>query len=193
MNPMAMMSRSQGSCRSVPAMATGAGLPVSSSSRSSMLTGLHPDQNGVRSNQDNFRKHVPKVVTLPQLFRQNGYFAARVGKIYHYGVPSQIGTDGEDDPQSWDEVINPRGRDKDDEPLIYSIDVKGRSMGGTLSWLAADGGDADQTDGIGARAAVKLLEEHRDGPFFIALGFYRPHTPYVAPKRYFRMYPIERV
>ena len=167
--------------------------PVCNPSRSSLMTSLYPDQTGVRTNDTNFRQHIPNVVTLPQLFRRHGYYAARVGKIYHYGVPAQIGTAGEDDPASWDEVVNPRGRDKDDEPLIYSIDVRGRSMGATLSWLAADGEDAEQTDGIGAGAAAELLHARRGRPFFIAMGFYRPHTPYVAPKKYFRMYPLELI
>src|SRR6185503_17904285 len=82
-------------------------------------------------------------------------------------------------------------RDKDDEPKIFSL-TPGQ-FGGTPSWLAADGEDREQTDGIGAEMTIKLLEENKDRPFFIACGFYRPHTPYVAPKKYFEMYPQNKV
>lgn len=166
--------------------------PLCNPSRASFLTGLRPDQTGVRDNAVHFRKKNPHHVTLPQLFRQNGYFVARVGKLYHYGVPTQIGTDGLDDAPSWQQRVNPRGRDKDDEDKIFSIDGK-RSFGGTLSWLAADGTDAEQTDGKGADAAIRLLEEHRHEPFFLAVGFYRPHTPYVAPKPHFVHYPLSEM
>ena len=166
--------------------------PVCNPSRASFMTGLYPDQTGVFNNSVHFREHWPQVETLPQMFRRNGYFAGRIGKVYHYGVPNQIGTDGLDDPASWDEVVNPRGRDKDDEPLIHTI-APHRNFGATLSWLAADGTDAEQTDGIGARACIEMLRARKDKPFFIAMGFYRPHTPYVAPKKYFDLYPRDRV
>lgn len=163
--------------------------PLCGPSRASMMCGLYPDQTLIKRNAIRVRERLPDVQTLAQLFRRNGYVAARVGKIYHYGVPGAIGTEGHDDPESWDKTVNPRGRDKDEEAQIFSLQPG--SFGGTLSWMAADGSDSEQTDGIGAQAAVGLLEEFAasEVPFFLAVGFYRPHTPYVAPKRYFEMYP----
>ena len=167
--------------------------PLCGPSRASFLTGLYPDQTLIRRNAMYLRTRVPNVMTLPQMFRQNGYFAMRIGKLFHYGVPRNIGTGGHDDPDSWDYTINPRGRDKDDEPLIFSL--RPGSFGGTLSWLAADGTDEEQTDGIGAAEAVKALRGFAKSrrPFFLAVGFYRPHTPYVAPKKYFGLYPTSGI
>ena len=169
--------------------------PVCNPSRASFLTGLYPEQTGVLTNQDTLRKHLPEVPTLPEWFRRHGYFTARVGKIFHYGVPREIGSDGLDDARSWDHVVNPRGIDREVHDRIHTL-TPGQ-FGGTLSWLAIDDDEGEHTDALGAAAAISLLEEHRalqpDQPIFLAVGFYRPHTPFVAPRSSFDAYPLEAI
>ena len=177
--------------------------PLCSPSRSSFLTGRRPNVTGIHTNPNvrtpvspHFREKLPDTVTLPQLFRRNGWFAARVGKLYHYGVPEDLGTSSLDDYYSWDQVINPRGRDRDQHHRIFSL-LPGTAdpFGRVLSWLADDGPDAEQTDGVGATDAIGLLEkfQRESRPFFLGVGFYRPHTPYVAPKKWFDLYPADQV
>ena len=164
--------------------------PLCNPSRASFMTGVRPDHTRVYENTTHFREALPEVVTMPQSFQKAGAWVARVGKLYHYGVPTQIGTSGLDDPPSWMEFVNPIGHDKAVEDKIFSL-VPGQ-FGGTLSWFA-DEDPAPQTDEKGAEAAIKLLEQHKDKPFYLAVGFYRPHTPYVAPKKYFDMYPLDQI
>lgn len=164
--------------------------PLCNPSRASFLTGLRPDTLRVYENTTQFRKNKPDAQSLPQTFQKAGYYVARVGKLYHYGVPLQIGTDGLDDPPSWQKVVNPKGIDRTRLDEVFSL-VKGQ-YGGALSWWAAPGADGDQTDAMSAAAAVKLLEEHKDRPFFLACGFFRPHTPYVAPRKYFDLFPPDK-
>lgn len=166
--------------------------PLCGPSRVSLLTGLRPDTTKVYDNQKHFRNRHPRAVTLPQLFRKNGWFVARVGKIFHMGVPRDIGSSGVDDPASWDLALNPAGRDKAEEHLVHNLSPQ-RGLGSSLSWFAAAGSDLEQTDGRIASEAIRLLEENRDRPFFLAVGFFRPHTPYVAPQSYFDLYPLDRM
>jgi uncharacterized sulfatase len=167
-------------------------IPLCNPSRASIMTGLRPDQIKVYDLDRHFRDEVPGAITVSQHFIDNGYFAARVGKIYHYNVPASIGTDGFDDPPSWQRTINPKGRDKTDEHLVFNAEPH-RKISGALSWLAAGGTDEEQTDGMIATEAIKLMEAKKAEPFFIAAGFFRPHTPYVAPKKYFDMYPLDEI
>lgn len=167
--------------------------PLCGPSRASFMTGLYPEQNGVTVLRRLFRNYVPDAVTLSQHFMNQGYTAARVGKIYHYDNPKGVGTNGHDDPASWRERYNPRGRDKDEEDKIFSL--RPGSFGASLSWLAADGSDEEQTDGKVATKSIELLEQYsrEEKPFFLAVGFYKPHTPYVAPKKYFALYDPSKI
>jgi uncharacterized sulfatase len=171
--------------------------PLCNPSRSSFLTGRNPSATGVLGNGPKFRDHIPDTVTLPQLFKNAGIFTARVGKLYHYGVPGDIGTPGLDDPISWNETVNPRGVDKDVEDEIFTTappSITGSiRLGAHVSWLSLPDDRGEHTDYIGASAGIKMMEDHRDKPFFLAVGFYRPHTPYVAPKKYFDLYPIDQI
>lgn len=166
--------------------------PLCSPSRVSLLTGLRPDTTRIHDLQTDFRTILPDVVTLPQAFKRSGYFVARVGKIYHYGNPGQIGTSGLDDPASWDEVVNPRGIDKDEEPQLTNL-TPTRQLGSALAYYASPAPDEQHTDGKVAAETIALVEKHKDRPFFIGAGFYRPHCPFIAPKKYFDMYPLDRI
>jgi len=168
--------------------------PLCGPSRNSLLTGLYPNSTGILLNSQIFRQTIPQQPSLSQLFRGAGYFTARLGKLYHYNNPGSIGTDGHDDPASWELELNPAGVDRlIEEPDIFSL-VPGQ-FGGTLSWYASPRGDREHTDGILATEAEWMLERFArrpQQPFFLAVGFFRPHTPFVAPRDpYFGWYPEE--
>ncbi len=167
--------------------------PLCGPTRASFMTSLYPDQTLIHQNAIHLRERLPNVKSMAEFFREHGYYASRIGKIYHYNVPKHIGTGGHDDPFSWDQTFNPRGRDVDDEASIFTL--REGQFGGTLSWLAAEGTDEEQTDGIASLEAVRQLKQFAasERPFFLAVGLYRPHTPYVAPKAYFERYPVEDI
>jgi len=165
--------------------------PLCGPSRNSMLTGLYPNSTGILGNSQIFRQTIPEQLSLSQAFRRQGWFAARIGKLYHYNVPNSIGTDGHDDPASWELELNPAGVDRVEEhPKIFSLTPG--AFGGTLSWYASPKADKFHTDALLAADAEWVLErcaKQPQRPFFLAVGFFRPHTPYVAPKPYFDLHP----
>lgn len=163
--------------------------PICGPTRASFLTGLRPNTIGPGAAFERFRCTLPDVVTLPQYFRQNGFFTARVGKVFHQGVPKDIGTSGDDDAQSWDQVVNPRGVDKDLEGQVHNLTPGIPGLGRANSWLAHNAPDTDFTDGKVADGAIAMLQANKSRPFFLAVGFYRPHVPEIAPAKYFAQYP----
>lgn len=159
--------------------------PVCNPSRASLLTGLRPSTTGVLDNEAYFRDYLPEAVTLPQLFRANGYYTASIGKIFHGAGPQK----GRMNPESWDEALFPRGRRRGRN--VESRQQFRFESGESIGWIAARGTDDDQTDGKVARDTVAVLERVRGRPFFVAAGFLRPHTPLVAPEQYYDLYSLD--
>lgn len=163
--------------------------PVCGSSRASMMTGLYPYTNGMLGNSGVLRNNLPDVVTLSQLFRQNGYHVGRVSKIYHMGIPTEIidGTALHDDPESWDEVVNIKAPEQHAPGTLTQWSPADTSSQ-TFAGVEATTGDFEHADGMAANAAVEFLKQHHEKPFFLACGFVRPHVPLVAPEKYFDPY-----
>ncbi len=162
--------------------------PLCGPSRVSLMTGLYPDQTKSKELRLYVRQTIPDVITLGQRFIMEKYNSIRVGKVYHYHNPRDIGTSGHDDHFTWDQTVNPYGRDKIEEYKLNK--VKENFDGATLSWLESEGSDNEQTDGIGADETIEFLDKFSKSKenFFLAFGLYRPHIPFVAPKKYFDLY-----
>jgi uncharacterized sulfatase len=165
--------------------------PHCNPSRSSMLSGLRPRTTRVTNNEDNLYKNLPGVMTLPHWFREHGYATARCGKIFHLGVPT--GLESMDDPQAWD--FGTSFKDERPYPPKRDSAVKvatGKKQG--LPWTETTGTDDDLVDGNFAKTAIDWLERRdKSKPFFLAVGFHRPHLPLVAPAKYFDLYPFESI
>ena len=173
---------------------------VCNPSRASLLTGLRPDTLMIWNNEASFRKFNPAVKTIPQYFSRSGYKSIKVGKIFHNNRP---------DPDSWSEPespipINQVYRSKEIRDRQRYRHAAARRIGRTQKWIEAyirgpavecfDASDHHYWDGAAADAAIAALWKYRDkGPFFLAVGFMKPHLPYVAPKRYWDLYRREEI
>lgn len=174
--------------------------PVCGPSRASLLFGYYPHATETFGYVSGREKVGPARKSWPQLFKDNGYYTARVSKIYHMGVPGDIekGTDGTDDPDSWTESFNsqaPEWKTPGEAELVQNnpfgaIERKG---GNVMTIVKADGDDLVHADGKTAEKASELIRSHKHEPFFLAVGFVRPHVPFVAPRAYFDPYPHEQM
>ncbi len=169
---------------------------VCSPSRNALLTGLRPDTLGIYELSTNFRKSRPDAVTLPQQFMAHGYKTQAQGKLFH------VGHGNTEDPASWSvphwkakvvgyalpESKAPMGLTKE-EALFDNQPAQNLPRG--AAYEAADVPDNQYADGALADEAIRRLEaaaKKPDEPFFIGVGFVKPHLPFCAPKRYWDLH-----
>jgi arylsulfatase A-like enzyme len=190
--------------------------PVCGPARASFMSGLYPETNGVITNafdSGNYRTVTPSLADHPTLagfFRQRGYYTARVSKIFHMGVPGGIerGEAGSDDPDSWDYAINIMAPETLTRGNLEKLS-RGDHYGSNFSrMILPDGDELSQADVLAADQAIAILENRsgtkpphasnrtkfkENAPFFLAVGFVRPHVPLIAPERHFAHYPHENI
>ncbi len=168
--------------------------PLCNPSRTSMLTGRYPTTSGVLDNTVHFRTDHPEWVTLPEHFKKNGYVTARTGKIFHGSL---------EDPKSWSEIAEarpPAGRGIKPAPSTWKPPAaaagkkrQGQDPAQSDRIVVLDGDGEDAVDYTTALRGIELLEKHKDGPFFIAVGFVKPHSPPTAPKKFFNLYDRAKI
>ncbi|GAH81872.1 unnamed protein product, partial [marine sediment metagenome] len=175
-------------------------------SRASVMTGLRPDSSRVWSLGEKFRETIPDVVTLPQHFHKFGYYTVSLGKIFHNHMPDRVSFD---EPDLRPEAYNtPELIDRDPESFYYDEGLKkelaevraerikknpNAYAGGWAygrSYECSEAPDDAFYDGAQTNLALETLKriKHKKQPFFLALGYYRPHLPFVAPKKYWDLY-----
>lgn len=164
-------------------------------SRSSFLTGLRPDTLGLWVNGTHFRERRPNVVTLPQFFKQHGYVTRDVGKIFHNWHTREHG-----DRRSWSapEFLHYANHGDDTPQVTGTLPPNlalpiGRDYGRVPLCARRDVPDAAYYDGRVADEAVRVLDEIRDQPFFLAVGFWKPHAPFNAPRPYWDGYDRNQI
>jgi iduronate 2-sulfatase len=172
---------------------------VCAPSRNALLTGLRPQTLGIYDLGTNFRRAAPDAVTLPQHFKNNGYRTEGLGKIFH------VGHGNHDDEASWSvplwkvnvvgyalkESRAAQGLTREEARFANQADGRARKLPRGAAYESAEVPDDAYADGRMAAEAVKRLEaaaEKPDQPFFLALGFVKPHLPFCAPKKYWDLY-----
>jgi iduronate 2-sulfatase len=154
--------------------------PSCAPSRTSMLTGLRPDEIQVTNHDTHFRDIIPEVVTLPELFKMEGYQSIGIGKIFHF-------RHGFQDPGSWSSEIygSNRGVKRNDYALPENQDG-----GKAVAVEKADVPDYAYPDGRYTDVAIDFLRrfELSEEPFFLAVGYQKPHLPFAAPSMYWDLY-----
>lgn len=176
---------------------------VCAPSRASILFGYYPYASKATGKTSGRKEVGPDRDSWPQYFRRSGYHTARVSKVFHMGVPTDIapGRDGDDDPASWDEAFNSPGPESKASGTGETLQnnpgglKKGAAGGNRFVVVEADGDDAVHSDGKTAAKAVELIHRFKDQdkPFFLAVGFVRPHVPFVAPRKYYEGYDVEQI
>jgi arylsulfatase A-like enzyme len=156
--------------------------PLCNPSRSSLLTGKFPTQTGVMDNEFYFRALHPDFVSLPQLFKTNGYASLRTGKIFHGGI---------DDTDAWTEGGEPRNFTGAKRPPSNAEGPERVAQSDRIVVLDGDG-EANGDYRVATRA-IEFLQGYKDKPFFLAVGFSKPHSPPTAPKKYFDLYDADKI
>ena len=169
-----------------------------SPSRASFLSGWRPERINLWSNDEPVREHIRGAVPLQEHFHATGYYTARVGKVYHSRWESEFQWDlSESLPAPVEQAAEAQespGPAEDRSASRQERDSESMAEGSVAHWwLMTDDKDEEEPDGQRARRVAQLLEEHRAGPFFIAAGFAKPHLRWVAPRKYFEMYPPEGI
>ena len=172
--------------------------PTCGPSRASLFSGLYPFESGYTHNSPGtFNEHLPDLVSLPRLFRENGYYTARVGKIFHMSIPGGIGGMGTDDTLAWDLAVNNSGYDADLEVWEKAIHIGDEAGPGVrVVYDAPQIKDSEMADGQGLEAAIQILKESNSKktgkPFFLAYGMYRPHPPMIVPEKHWEAIEISK-
>ena len=166
---------------------------VCAPSRASILSGARPDTTTIYDLNTPLRQAMPDVLTLPEHFRKNGYVTLSIGKIYHHA---------KDDTQGWSKVPYRskgawQGRGYLTEKAIQESKLLARQQkepkGRGPAYEAADVADNEYPDGKNTDYAIEQIQQYKDQPFFLAMGFYKPHLPFNAPKKYWDLYPVEKI
>src|SRR3989440_346034 len=173
--------------------------PLCNPSRSSLLNGHYPTQTGVMDNNTYFRARHPDYVSLPQYFKEHGYATLRTGKIFHGGIDDEVSwTEGGEPPDP--AIINrPASRIATGAAPSDQAEVAGQgrtpnpkeSESDRIVVLKGDG--ESHGDYKVATRAIEYLERYKDKPFFIAVGFVKPHSPPTAPKKFFDLYDVNKI